>query len=174
MKPDVFRSCSVRFLLLLQKINKPQNTWCKGRMLLIDAANSTRKISFYTWPKGGRDLRGFPVVSLAELSVKAFVSKFLFYCFILFMWLHWFLAVAHRIFISPCRIFSCSTWTLGCGMGDLVPWPRMEPRPPAWRVGYLSHWATREAPMLKFLVDAFVSLLWSLMSQLWQMRNKRR
>ena len=43
MKPDVFRSCSVRFLLLLQKINKPQNTWCKGRMLLIDAANSTRK-----------------------------------------------------------------------------------------------------------------------------------
>ena len=40
------------------------------------------------------------MVSLAELCVKAFVLKFLFYCFILFMWLHWVLAAAHGIFIS--------------------------------------------------------------------------
>ena len=143
-------------------------------MLLINAANSTRKISFYTWPEGGRDLRGLPVLSLAELCVKAFMLKFLFYCFILFIWLHWVLAAAaHRVFISPCRIFCCSVWTLGCSMGDLVPWPRMEPRPPACRVGCLSHWTTRKVPMLKFLIDAFVSLLWSSLAQLWQMRSKR-
>lgn len=28
--------------------------------------------------------------------------------------------------------FSCSMWTVGCDMGDLVHWPGIEPRPPSW------------------------------------------
>ena len=35
---------------------------------------------------------------------------------------------------------------LSCGMRDLVPWPGMEPRPPALGAQSLSHCATREAP----------------------------
>ena len=35
-----------------------------------------------------------------------------------------------------------------CGIQvfQLVPWPGIEPRPPAWGAQSLSHWATREAP----------------------------
>ena len=33
---------------------------------------------------------------------------------------------------------------LGCGMWDLVPWPGIEPEPPALGVWSLSHWTTRE------------------------------
>ena len=35
---------------------------------------------------------------------------------------------------------------LGCGMWDIVPWPGIEPWPPALRAWSLSHQATREAP----------------------------
>ena len=35
---------------------------------------------------------------------------------------------------------------LSCGMWDLVPWPGIEPRPPALGVWSLSHWTTREVP----------------------------
>ena len=37
--------------------------------------------------------------------------------------------------------FSCSMW-------DLFPWPGLEPGPPALWVQSLSHWTTREVPML--------------------------
>ena len=40
-----------------------------------------------------------------------------------------------------CRIFSCSLWYL-------VPWPGTEPRPPALGAWSLSHWTTREVPIL--------------------------
>ena len=36
--------------------------------------------------------------------------------------------------------------TLSCGMWDLVPWPRIEPRPPTLGARSLSHWTTREVP----------------------------
>ena len=49
----------------------------------------------------------------------------------------WFLAVA-------CGIFSRSMRTLSCSLWDLVPWPGVEPRPPALEVWSLSHWSTRE------------------------------
>ena len=32
-------------------------------------------------------------------------------------------------------------------MWDLVPWPGIERRPPAWRAWSLSHWTTREVPV---------------------------
>ena len=51
--------------------------------------------------------------------------------FYLFIWLHWAL-------VAACRIF-------GCGMWDLIPWPGVEPGPPALGMQSLSHWTTREA-----------------------------
>ena len=60
---------------------------------------------------------------------------------------------------DPC----CGTWDLlvaacgifSCGMGNLVPWPGVEPGPPALGAWSLSHWTTREVPrwyMLLFLI----------------------
>ena len=81
----------------------------------------------------------------------------------LFFWLCWVLAVACGIFFvvacgtftAACRIFSCSMWTLSCslrtlscGMWDLVPWPGIEPGPPALGAWNLSHWTTREVPII--------------------------
>ena len=40
-----------------------------------------------------------------------------------------------------CGIFSCGVW-------DLAPWPGMEPGSPVLRVPSLSHWTTRDAPVL--------------------------
>ena len=37
---------------------------------------------------------------------------------------------------------------LSCGMWDLVPWPGIEPGPPASVVWCLSHWTTKEIPEL--------------------------
>ena len=45
----------------------------------------------------------------------------------------------------------CGMWALSCGMWDLVPWPRIEPGPPALGVQSLNHWTTREVPCLWFL-----------------------
>ena len=41
---------------------------------------------------------------------------------------------------------SCSILSLHCGMWDLVPWPGIEPRPPALGAPSLIHWTTREIP----------------------------
>ena len=48
--------------------------------------------------------------------------------------------------VAACKIFSCSMWTLRCGMWDLVPWPGIETGPPALGVQSPSHWTTREVP----------------------------
>ena len=45
--------------------------------------------------------------------------------------------------VEACKIFSCSMW-------DLVPWPGIEPRPPALGARSLSHWTTREVPRCIF------------------------
>ncbi|XP_028355588.2 GATOR complex protein NPRL3-like isoform X1 [Physeter macrocephalus] len=47
------------------------------------------------------------------------------------------------IFVAVCRIFSC-------GMRDIVPWPGIEPSPPALGAWSLSHWTTREVPFFFF------------------------
>ena len=41
--------------------------------------------------------------------------------------------------------------SLSCGMWDLVPWPGIEPWPPALGAWNLSHWTTREVPTLLLL-----------------------
>ena len=64
--------------------------------------------------------------------------------------LHWVLAAAlgSLLFIAACRLFSCRRWTLGCGIWALVPWPGMEPGPPALGVWSPSHWASGQVPVV--------------------------
>ena len=46
--------------------------------------------------------------------------------------------------------FCYSMHTLSCSVWDLVPWPKIKPRHPALGVWYLSHWTTREIPIIQF------------------------
>ena len=46
-----------------------------------------------------------------------------------------FLIWLHQVLVAACKISSC-------GMQDLVPWPGIEPRPPALGAWSLSHWTT--------------------------------
>ena len=57
--------------------------------------------------------------------------------------------------------FSCGSWTLICGMWDLVPWPGIKPWPPALGAWSLSHWTTREVPNIRFLTRQEFKLFWS-------------
>ena len=60
------------------------------------------------------------------------------------------LAVAQgpSVFFAVWRVLICSTQALICSMWDLVPWPRIKPRPPALEARSLSHWTTRGVPIL--------------------------
>ena len=66
----------------------------------------------------------------------------------LLIWVLRVLVAAHRIFCLCCgmQVFSCS-------MRNLVPWPGIEPRPPALGAQSHSHWTTREAPLTIFSVQ---------------------
>ena len=44
---------------------------------------------------------------------------------------------------------------LSCSMRDLVPWPGIEPGPPALEVWSLNHWTTREVPNCCFLLGVY-------------------
>ena len=55
------------------------------------------------------------------------------------------------IFVVACGIFSCYMQILSCRMWDLVPWPGIEPKPPALGAWSLSPWTTREVPLWAFL-----------------------
>ena len=48
--------------------------------------------------------------------------------------------------LLDCRqILYLLSWTLICGLWNLVSWPGIEPRTPVWGGQSLIHWATREA-----------------------------
>ena len=58
------------------------------------------------------------------------------------------------LFIWSCCVFGvadgifslrCDMWTLACGRWDLVPWPGIEPGPPALGTWSLSHRTTRKS-----------------------------
>ena len=58
--------------------------------------------------------------SLISLFLKNNKNIYLFY-------------LADWVLVAACKIFDlhCSMWDLSCSMWDLVPWPGIEPRPPA-------------------------------------------
>ena len=76
--------------------------------------------------------------SLYPLQHLLWIQKYIY----LFIWLH-------QVLVAACGIISCSMW-------DLVPWPGIEPRPPALGTWSLSHWTTREVPVV-FLMPAILT-----------------
>ena len=80
----------------------------------------------------------FPLTMYEWTSFSAFLAAFgvvIVFYFILFL-KHLFIYLA-----AP---------GLNCTMGDLVPWPGIEPRPPALGVQSLNHWTTREVSAIIF------------------------
>ena len=77
----------------------------------------------------------------------------------------------HRILFLKIFIYlavlslSCSIYRIfSCGMWDLVPWPGIEPGPPALGARSLSHWTTREVLVLSKILNC----LWDLnLNQSW-------
>ena len=67
-----------------------------------------------------------------DVSVGPCIYSFFFY-FLIFIYL-------------AASGFNCSMQTVRCSMWDLVPWPGIEPRPPALGTWSLSHCTTREVP----------------------------
>ena len=67
------------------------------------------------------------------MTILALVNLWLFICLaVLGLKLQY---LGSSVFIVACKIFSCGMW-------DLVPWPGIEPRPPALGAQSLSHWTT--------------------------------
>ena len=67
--------------------------------------------------------------------------------------MHGFLSLFHHKYLLYVVIYlaatglSCNMWDLlSCCLWDLVPWPGIEPGPPALGAQSLSHWTTREVP----------------------------
>ena len=91
---------------------------------------------------------GFIELTHINQSLKTFHVTEYIYIFKIFVWLCEVLFVAFRIFYLrwACKIFSCSRRTLSCGTWGLVPWPGIEPGPPALGVQSVSHWTIREVP----------------------------
>ena len=63
-------------------------------------------------------------------------------------------AAGSSILVAAFKNFSCDMQTLSFSMWDLVPWLRVEPRPPALGVWSLSHWTSKEVPSGTFLVPS--------------------
>ena len=54
------------------------------------------------------------------------------------------------IFVAACGIFSYGMQTLSCGIWNQVSLPGIEARPSAMGVQSLSHWTTREVPIMAY------------------------
>ena len=70
-------------------------------------------------------------------TVSYFLHFFFVTVFKIFIWLHWVLVAAQRIFLA-------SAWKLGCGIWDLVPWPGIKPEPHVLERWSLTHCVSRE------------------------------
>ena len=68
---------------------------------------------------------------------------FFFLIFIYLFWLYRVLVAVRGIFFF--LVAACGLLVAAC-MWDLVPWPGIEPRPPALGAWSLTHWTTREIP----------------------------
>ena len=70
------------------------------------------------------------VVSIG-ISGKGHREGFFFLNIYLFVWIH-------QILVATSKIFTCGMQTLSYSMWDLVPWPGIEPGPPALGMQSLS------------------------------------
>ena len=111
------------------------------------------------------------------LFINYYIKVFLKENIYLFIWLRWVLVATYgtfiatcRIFVAPCGIFSCGMRTLSRSMWDLVPWPGIEPGPPASGAWSLNCWTTREVPILKSL-NAFY--LWIISVMLFERQARK-
>ena len=69
----------------------------------------------------------------------------------LLIWQHW-------VFIAARGNFSWGMQILSCTMWDLVPWPGIESGAPALGARSLSHWPTREVPLINLNASTFLSV----------------
>ena len=95
---------------------------------------------------------------LVSWSVYNLKKNLFIYYFIYLFWLRQVLAVARGI-------FSCGMRPLSCGMWDRVPWPGIEPGPPALGAWSLTHWTTGKSwsvyNFLKILIKkTFMEYSW--------------
>ena len=68
----------------------------------------------------------------------------------------------HPMYVCMYVCMYLAVLALSCGMWDLVPWPGIEPRPLAVGVRSLSHWTTREDPIIPFWNIPYTGLLRSI------------
>ena len=82
-----------------------------------------------------------------------FLSFKKYLCIYLFIWLHhvWVATVCGICSCGMRDLFSCSMQTLSCSIQDLVPWPGIEPGPPALGAWSLNHWTAREVPLASLI-----------------------
>ena len=68
------------------------------------------------------------------------------------------LGAAHGIFVVAHGLLSMwhADFLVAACMRDLVPWPGIEPKPPALGAQSLTHWTTREVPKKGFSKHRFV------------------
>ena len=88
-----------------------------------------------------RCVRGLYCLNWQLFCFNNFIKKLFIFVFI---WLC-------CVLVAACGIFSCGIRTFSCGIWDLVPWPRIESRPPALGAQSLSHWAPGESLKCSFL-----------------------
>ena len=55
-----------------------------------------------------------------------------------------------------CNFFSCGMQILSCSLGDLVPWPGIEPEPSALGIWSLSHWTAREVLVSLLIIGTYM------------------
>ena len=78
-------------------------------------------------------------------KTPCYEAYFLFFLIFVFIWLH-------QVFVVARRIFTCSVWTLSCSMWDLVPWPGIEPGPPALVLQSCRPWTIRKPQSTFFYI----------------------
>ena len=114
-----------------------------------------KRKEFWTSLLSGYILRIFPSNLWEEIFSIYLWSAVSYYFLIkkcLFIWLHPDLAGACGIISlhRGKRDFQLQHADSSCSMWNRVPWPGIQPRPPAWAAWSLSHWTTREVPALSY------------------------
>ena len=74
------------------------------------------------------------------------ISTFYFYLFVYFSFCH--IVFSHLGWLNHIVVFVFNFWPCHATCGILVPWPGIEPAPPALEARGHNHWTAREVPMV--------------------------